>query len=584
VTLSKPADIPEAPGVYEYLDGDSRVLYVGKAKNLRARISDYFTGETHPRTARMLNLATTVRWTICASEQEALLLEREWIVKRQPPFNVRLRAGGGYGGVALTRGANPRLFPWRGQRPKEARTFGPYPGIRSHELVDALGSVFGVRTCTDDDYRRAEENKRPCLLGETGKCLAPCTNVERRKQHQDQAELLNKHMKNPEPTIGDRVREEMRAAAERHDFEEAARKRDRLRALDVIGRRQRVNDPRLGDLAAVVMRVRDERFVLAIVRAAAGVVDGVELLGGDLDSERSIDENLESALLQLGLEHVPLTETLVNGGRVARKDAELGLLNFAVAQAEAALKTTQIRGWTDPTRRLEALEAVKGRLGAGAARRIECLDISHGQGRHTVGSLITLIDGEPDRTQWRRLDLGELGGDDYTAIRDVVARRFATNKLGLTDTPDILLIDGGPGQVAAALEGMRRSDVTPVNLGGDGPYLLGIAKRYEELWPVGVSAPILLEASDPALLLLTLARDHAHANGVGAHRRRRDRAAAKTRLDDVRGIGETRRRALLAHFGTYEAVLAAPEAELATVRGIGPVTAASIYRALHPAD
>lgn len=582
--MTKPADLPEAPGVYEYLDGEGRVLYVGKAKNLRSRIGDYFTGELHPRTARMLNLAVDLRWTICASEQEALLLEREWIVKRQPPFNVRLRAGGGYGGVALTRGANPRLFPWRGRRPRDSRTFGPYPGVRGHELVDALATIFGVRTCNDDEYRRAEANKRPCLLGETGKCLAPCTNVERRDHHREQAELLVKHMKNPEAALGDTLREEMQSAADRHDFEEAARKRDRLRALEVIGRRQRVNDPRLGDLSAVVMRTSAERFVLAVVRASGGVVDGVDLLGGDLDSERSPDENLETALVQLGLDHTPLTEIEVSGGRTARRDAERGLISFAASQAEAALKTTQIRGWTDPARRLEALEAVKDRLGALSAARIECLDISHGQGKHTVGSLITLIDGEPDRTQWRRLDLGDLGGDDYRAIRDVITRRFGQGALELGAVPDILLIDGGPGQVAAALEGLHANAVTPANLGGSGPYLVGIAKRYEELWPVGASVPVLLDATDPALLLLTSARDQAHANGVGAHRRRRDRAAIRTRLDDVPGIGESRRKALLAHFGTYEAVLAAPETELAAVRGIGPATAAAVYRALHPAD
>lgn len=584
MSLDRPRDIPHAPGVYEYLDPEGRVLYVGKAKNLKQRIDSYFTGEHHPRTRRMLNLATSIRWTICASEEEALLLEREWIVKRQPPFNVRMRLGNGYGGVAITKGAVPRLVRWRGERPKNAESFGPYPGIRPVELVDALTTVFGVRTCTDDEYRRAERNRRACLLGETGKCLAPCVKTEVRPAHAEAARALARHMQNPDPGRGEQIREEMRIASEAENFEEAGRKRDHLRALEIVGRRQRVHGPRLVDVTAVVVRVKEERLIAAMVRARNGSIDSVEILTGDLDGERDLDGNLETVLLHLGLDDAAVTETTVLGGRLPRGEAERNLLSFAATQAEAAVKTALEQGWRDPARRLEALEAVKERLGAGSAARIECLDISHGRGEQTVGSLVVLDDGEPRRDQWRRLDLGSFGGDDYKAITEVITRRFSGEQLGLERAPDILLIDGGPGQVNAALEGMRAAGVEPCNLGGAGPYLLGIAKRFEELWPVTAQEPILLDGTDPALLVLTMARDCAHDNGVRTHRRRRDREAARTRLDGIAGIGTTRKNALLAHFGTYDALLAAPVAEIAAVRGIGPGLAENIHKALHPAD
>jgi excinuclease ABC subunit C len=584
MSVTRPDSAPEAPGVYEYLDPEGRVLYVGKAKNLKNRLASYFTGDHHPRTVRMLNLATTVRWTICASEEEALLLEREWIVKRQPPFNVRLRAGSGYGGVALTKGPVPRLTVWRGQRPKHAESFGPYPGIRQRELIDALTTVFAVRTCTDEEYRRAERNRRACLLGETGRCLAPCVDRDAHAPHAEMVKALRLHLKNPDPARIDAAREDMEAAAAAEHFEEAGRKRDHLRALEVIGRRQRVHGEGLEDVTAVVLRFKGERLVAAVTRAGGGSIESVEVVHGDLDGEADIGGNLEAVLLQLNLPEPPVTEMVVRGGRAARGTGERNLLAFAATQAEAAMRNLHDTGWRDPSRRLEALEVLKESLGAASARRIECLDISHGGGKHTVGSLITLIDGEPERSNWRRLELGELGGDDYRAIEEVIARRFQGNRLGFTEQPDILLIDGGPGQVNAALQGMRNAGLQPANLGGTGPYLLGIAKRFEELWPVGAATPLLLHETDPALLVLTMARDCAHANGVSTHRRRRDRAAGHTRLDGIAGLGERRRAALLAHFGTYQALLAAPASEIAAVRGIGEALAERIHQALHPAD
>jgi excinuclease ABC subunit C len=590
MSLSRPENIPTAPGVYQYLDRDGRVLYVGKAKNLRHRISSYFNGEPHPRTARMLGLAEDLTWVICASEAEALVLEREWISRKQPPFNVRLRAGHGYGGVAVTSERIPRLHTWRGERPKGGRSFGPYPGVRSGELLDALTVLFQVRSCRPEEFQRAERNGRACLLGETGRCLAPCVKVDAVTEHASAAERLVAHLKNPDRRLAEETETLMHAEAARENFESAGALRDRLRALEVIGRRQRVTQEPGWNRRAAVLRRDGDRMVLAVARAEDGSVAAVDIYHAETDWERDDFGNLEAAVGQIpvpavvieGRDGLLITENTVTGGRRARGERERALLSFAANQAEEALRTVRTTPVRDVAGRLEAVEAVRERLGIDSARRIECIDISHTAGREAVGSLVVLEDGVAVRGQFRALDLGTTDGDDYRAIEETVRRRFTGRRLGLPTLPEVLLIDGGPGQVAAAARGLEAAAVQPANHGGDGPYLLGIAKRFEELWPLGNERPLLLGQDDRELLLLVAARDLAHSNGVAHHRRRRDRRAGRTLLDDVDGLGPARRRALLAHFGTLDALGAAPAQEIATVRGIGDGLAGRIWAALHP--
>jgi len=587
VSVTRPADVPAAPGVYEFADATGRVLYVGKAKNLSQRLGSYFPGgagggDLHPRTRRMLGNATTVRWVVCASETEALVLEREWIRAKQPPYNVRLRAGDGYAGVALTRGTIPRLTTWRGRRPAGTETFGPYPGTATGDLVDALTVLFGVRTCDDTAYRQAERRGRACLLGETGKCLAPCVGRVDTAAHAAAADDLRRNLADPDPALGERLEAEMLTHSAAGNFEAAARRRDQLAAFRSLARRQRVSSAPV-DLDAIAVARGGERVAVARVAVRGGVVTEVEQYAAVDDPSLDAVELLAVVVdLLPGRGDTPklVAAAAVPGARTPGGEHERAVLSFAGSQAEEALVSTPLRR-DDPAAAAEAGAEIAALLGIpGPVRRIECTDISHTGGRHTVGAVVTLVDGLPRTDLYRRLDLGDLGGDDYAATRTLVARRLRPGGMGHDTLPDLLLIDGGPGQVAAAVAGradaaLAAGDETPLRVP-----IAGLAKRFEEIWPEDASVPLRPAASSPAGLLLRHARDEAHRHALGGNRRRRERAAVRTRLEDVPGLGPVRRRALLERFGTLDAVASAPADELAEVRGIGPALARRIHETL----
>jgi excinuclease ABC subunit C len=588
VSVHRPNDVPRAPGVYEFSDPAGRTLYVGKAKDLAARISQYFPGrdtDLHPRTRRMLHNATTLRWIVCASETEALVLEREWVHQKQPPYNVRLRAGGGYAGIHVTDEAVPRLTTWRGRRPRNGKTFGPYPGVRAVDLLDALMLLHGVRTCDDATYRKAGKDRRACLLGETGKCLAPCVGKIGVDEHRDAADALVSHLEHPDHDLGERLRADMAEFSQAGNFEAAARRRDQLAALGLIPRRQRVATDGT-DVDAVAVERSGERLAAVRVRVREGTVREVdEYIAGD-DPGSSDTEILEAVLDQLAQLDVPstgagtpVTAVAGKGSRVARGEHERAVLAFAAAQATEALGRAILSGGDDASRDEES-RRLGEHLGLPARpRRIECTDISHTGGKHTVGAVVVLLDGEVRPDLHRRLHFGDgnVGGDDYAATEELVRRRLLPNGMGQPELPDVLIIDGGPGQVAAAAKGRdraateRTTDWDPASV-----RIVGIAKRFEELWPEGATVPLRLPAREPALLLVQRARDEAHRYSLSGNRRRREREALRSGLDDVAGLGPARKRALLDRFGTLDAVMSAPVEEIAAVKGIGPVLAARI--------
>jgi len=589
MVLRRPADIPQGPGVYEFLDATGRVLYVGKARNLARRVGDYFQGDLHPRTARMVANADAIRWVLCASEQEALLLEREWIHAKQPPYNVRLRAGSGYRGVAITEEAVPRLRLWRGERPPGAESFGPYPGVAADDLLDALVLLFGVRSCDAKTYREAERRGRACLLGETGTCLAPCVGSVGVDEHRAAAGALRAYLRRPGPELGERLEREMRELAATERFEAAARRRDQLAALEVLGRRQRVVTATGADLEVLAVVRRDGRIGVARSIVAGGVLSGVETYVSVDDPALDDAEVLAAAAGQLAPQEgfTRISSHPVDGVRRVRGAVERGLLNLTHAQAEEALSAPARTDAVDPADAADHLGRLAALLGAGRPiDRIEATDISHTGGRETVASVVVLDRGVPRPEQYRRLNLGDGGGDDYAAMRELVRRRFSGREMGLGSRPDLLLIDGGPGQVAAAIEGLRRAGLAPDGGGdgeeglGEGPLVVGIAKRFEELWPAGAERAIVLAPADPVLLMLMRARDEAHRHARAGHRRSRSKTTLRLRLDEVRGLGAKRRAALLSHFGTFAALAAAPEEEIAQVPGIGSVLAGRILAAL----
>jgi excinuclease ABC subunit C len=589
VSVTRPADVPHAPGVYEFSDVTGRVLYVGKAKDLAQRLSSYFpgaTGELHPRTRRMLENATAVRWVLCASETEALVLEREWVLAKQPPYNVRLRAGNGYGGIAVSRDPVPRLTLWRGRRPANTDTFGPYPGTSTRDLIDALMTLFGVRTCDEGAYRKAATENRACLLGETGKCLAPCVGNVDVQTHMEAASALKRNLERPDSELAARLETEMQAFSAKLNYEAAARRRDQLEAFNTLGRRQRVATDG-SDVDALAVARGGERIAVALVGVRDGVVTEVAQWAA-VDDPGLGDTELLATVLALLPDRDPsrrlLAEQVVPGTRLARGETEQAVLAFTKTQAEESLVSTSMRR-DDPAEIAAAGVRIAGILGTDTpVRRIECTDISHTGGRHTVGSVVVLVDGVPRTDLYRRLNLGELNGDDYAATRMLVSRRLRPNGMGHDTLPDLLLIDGGPGQVLAAIEGRAEAAVEATKLGASnwnpaGVPIMGLAKRFEELWPEGATVPVRLEANSALLLLLRHARDEAHRHALGGNRRQRERAAVRTGLEEVPGIGAVRRKALLTRFGSLDAIAAAPVEELAAVPGVGLALAARIRAA-----
>ena len=601
MSVSRPLDVPNAPGVYEFTDLAGRVLYVGKAKDLGRRVASYFAVGAAQRTARLVLQASDLRWVVCASEAEALVLEREWIHAKQPAFNIRLRAGTGYGGIHVSADAVARLGVWRGRRPRTGTSLGPYPGTSARDLVDSLQLVFGVRTCDESTYRKAAQSQRPCLLGETGKCLAPCIGRVSVAEHNEAALALINHIRRPDPCINDRIEAEMRSLAADENFEAASRRRDQIKALDVLEQRQRVLGPGGWDRVAVSLWRDGDRMALALTHVNDGAVSQVDTYISVDDPMLSDDEAMSLVLPSLDLGGIqPLTSQLTAMSRKARGDRERGLLAFTQAQARSACERELTATRDDPSVSAEALARLSLLLGvSGPLRRIECMDVSHTQGRHTVGSVVVFYDGVARREEFRVAHLQDVDGDDYAAMRELVTLRTSGRRLGLTQLPDLLLIDGGPGQVAAAFEALNANGLLPSNhdsgvVSGSanvartpqsvhgletGPALAGLAKRFEELWPVAATRPVLLGAHDPVLHLLTSVRDHAHRHALDANRRRRERDALRTGLDSIPGVGAARRRALLSRFGTLDAVARAPVEELEGVTGVGRQLAQRI--ALH---
>lgn len=587
MSVTRPNDVPHTPGVYEFSDGAGRVLYVGKAKDLANRLASYFPterDELHPRTRRMLGDAVDVRWVICASETEALVLEREWVHAKQPPYNVRLRAGSGYGGIAVSRDPIPRLMVWRGRRPANTETFGPYPGTSTRDLLDALMTLFGVRTCDESTYRKAAKTNRACLLGETGKCLAPCVGRVTESAHREAATELKRTLERPDMALAETLQTEMQTFSEALNYEAAARRRDQLEAFATLGRRQRVATDST-DIDAVAIARSGERVAVALVGVADGIVTDVEQWAAVDDPELPDTELLATVLALLpprSTNRALLAEHTVDGVRTPRGETERAVLAFAKTQAEESLVSTSLRR-DDPAEIAAASVGLAGILDVdGPIRRIECTDISHTNGRHTVGSIVVLVDGAPQKDLYRRLNLGELGGDDYTATRALVYRRLRPNGMGHDALPDLLLIDGGPGQVQAALDGRAAAaaDALAADVAAWDPAgvpIMGLAKRFEELWPEGASVPVRLEANSALLLLLRHARDEAHRHALGGNRRQRERDALRTGIDNIPGLGPARRTTLLAHFGTVDALSGASVEELSSVKGIGRALSQRIH-------
>jgi len=643
-----PGSIPDQPGVYKFRDEHGRVIYVGKAKSLRSRLSSYFQDviNLHPRTQTMVRTAASVEWTVVTTEVEALQLEYNWIKEFDPRFNVRYRDDKSYPWLAVTLDeAYPRAQVMRGAKRKGVKYFGPYAHAWAiRETLDALLRVFPMRTCSNGVFKRAGQVGRPCLLGYIDKCSAPCVGRVDETQHRRIADDFVDFMSGQTQRFVKRLEREMRDASRRQEYERAARLRDDIGALNRAMEKQAVV---LGDGtdADVVAFAQDELEAAVQVFYVRGgrvrgqrgwVVDKIE----EIDTAGLVEHFLTQAYLDersagfswevprevlvpaLPEDDDVVTELLeiVRGGKVSLRVPQRGdkraLLETVERNAKEAFTRHKLKRSSDITSRSLALQELQNSLDlAEAPLRIECYDVSNLQGSDVVASMVVFEDGLPRKSEYRRFAIkgrgrgsgaeeNRAGQDDVASINEVIYRRFRRYleeriETGELDTdvdpdevdrpqpidpvtgkpkkfaypPQLVVVDGGPPQVAAAAAAMRKLGVTDVAL-------CGLAKRLEEVWLPDRDAPLILPRTSEALYLLQRVRDEAHRFAITYHRQKRSRSMTTSALDDVPGLGEGRRKALLRAFGSVKRLRAASVEEIAEVPGFGRRTAQLVHAAL----
>ncbi|MEV6262414.1 excinuclease ABC subunit UvrC [Streptomyces sp. NPDC051784] len=650
----KPGQIPDSPGVYKFRDEHRRVIYVGKAKNLRQRLANYFQdlAGLHPRTRTMVTTAASVEWTVVATEVEALQLEYSWIKEFDPRFNVKYRDDKSYPYLAVTLNEDfPRVQVMRGAKKKGVRYFGPYGHAWAiRETVDLMLRVFPVRTCSAGVFKNAERTGRPCLLGYIGKCSAPCVGRVTPEEHRELAEDFCDFMAGRTGTYIRRLEKDMMRAAEEMEYERAARLRDDAEALKRAMEKSAVvlADATDADLIAVA---EDElEAAVQIFHVRGGRVRGQR--GWVTDKVEAVDTSglVEHALQQLYGEEagdaVP-KEVLVpalpedpdavsqwlagrRGSQVSLRIPQRGdkkdLMVTVQRNAQQALGLHKTKRASDLTTRSRALEEIAEALGLDTAPlRVECFDISHLQGDDVVASMVVFEDGLARKSEYRRFQIkGFEGQDDVRSMHEVIGRRFkrylqekertgewedtpaptgpvpgpsdaaapgapapaepATPESGdgpreddgrprrFAYPPQLVVVDGGQPQVAAAKRALDE-------LGIDDIAVCGLAKRLEEVWLPDDDDPVVLPRSSEGLYLLQRIRDEAHRFAITYQRAKRAKRIRTSPLDDVPGLGETRKQALIKHFGSVKKLRQATIDEIREVPGIGRKTAESVAAA-----
>jgi len=609
----KTGEIPTDPGVYRFLDENGRVLYVGKAKNLRARLSSYFAPleSLQEKTRRMVQTARDVNWTIVKTEFEALQLEFTWIKEFDPPFNVRFKDDKSYPYLAVTMGDEiPRAFITRNKEIKNAKYFGPYTqswAIR--ETLDTLLKVYPVRSCTSGTYQRAKSTNRPCLLADIGKCSAPCVSRVSPAEHKAISKELVDFMNHGDEEHIESLRTRMMEASETQQYELAASLRDDVTALETVLEKSTVvfTDQTDADLFGIA----DDELTAAVslFRVRGGRIRGVRAWVVDKELERSTAELVEYLLQNVyGKDAtfasdvpkevlVPLlpedSEALgawlseIRGSkvdlRVPQRGDKRALAETAHTNAKHALGLYKLRRTADFTARTEALGDIQRYLNLTAAPlRIECFDVSHLGGTGVVASMVVFEDGLPKKDQYRKFNIEETT-DDTESIYQVLTRRLKylvnadqepSNKFSYR--PGLLIVDGGQPQVNAAQRALNDLGITDINI-------VGLAKRLEEIWLPNNPFPTILPRGTEALFLLQRVRDEAHRFAITAQRQKRKSSIA-TELLNIEGLGEKRVTALLRRFGSAKRLRAASVEEIAEVAGIGQVLAESIIANIGPTE
>ncbi len=606
----KTSEIPTRPGVYRFYDSKRRILYVGKAKNLRARLQSYFAPleSLHERTRRMVQSAADVDWTIVKTEFEALQLEFTWIKEFNPPFNIRFKDDKSYPYLAVSMSDKvPRVFVTRNRELKGVKYFGPYTQAWAlRQTLDTLLKAFPVRSCSSGVFATAKRSNRPCLLADIGKCSAPCVSRVTDQEHVDIAKELVSFMSGMDPQQVEILREKMLLASKNENFELAARLRDNIEALETVLEKSTVVFSDLTDADLFGIAHDELAATISLFSVRGGRIRGVRAWTMDKELDQSLDDLVRQIILfayspVAGVEapsipkevlvpslpedsnDLELFLSALRGSavslRVPKRGDKAALAETALENAEHALALYKTRRVSDFAARTEALNRLASALDlTDAPLRIECYDISHLSGTDIVGSMVVFEDGLPKKAHYRQFNI-DSAQDDTDAIFQVLTRRLkylrdpeTVDEGRFSYIPSLIVVDGGVGQVNAAARAIEASGVT-------GLAVCGLAKRLEEVWLPGNENPIILPRASEELFLLQRLRDESHRFALAASRRKRSRVISSSLLE-IPGLGEKRVMALLKRFGSAKRLRIATLDEISDVAGIGRELASQIVERL----
>ena len=613
----RPKQIPEAAGVYRFFDSQDRVLYVGKAKNLKNRLNSYFGSNVSEKTKQLVANANRVDWTIVGNEIEALQLEFTWIKSENPKYNVRFRDDKSYPYLAVDYSDEfPKIYVTRSRRNQKSKYFGPY--IQSWALrstFEALQRLFPIRSCTDSNFDFARRTKRNCLLGDIGKCSAPCVDrisaADHRKIADDLVDFLGK-----DPTkLTDRIRSEMEKASSNQEFELAAKLRDQLKAIDTAFESTIGSLPSDFHLDVIAIHEEITHAAINVMNVRFGRITGSRSWIVDQTDSINVtaDNSLSAFIGKYYLEHEIVSDLIVNES-VSDKDdlqeflseklgksvkienpkrgAKFDLTQMAKRNAHQSLIQFLSKRSADAAVSGSALAEIAQELNlAELPLRIECFDISNTQGTNMVASMVVFEDGQAKKSDYRRFIIDQKASannriDDTAAMHQVITRRFKRylseqendlkefNELGgskpkFAYPPQLIIVDGGKGQVSAAAAALSELGISNIAL-------CGLAKRLEEVWLPNNPQPVMFGRKSEALYLFQRIRDEAHRFAITFHRSKRGKAMLESFLDEIPGLGQSRRDALLKHFGSVAALRKSDQNEIAKVPGIGDKLAAQI--------
>lgn len=607
-----PGEIPTDPGVYKFLGDEGRVIYVGKAKNLRNRLSSYFTNPAalHPRTFTMVHAATSVEWTVVGNEVEALQLEWTWINEFNPRFNVMFRDDKSYPYLAITvKDEFPRVFVTRGTRRKGVKYYGPFTAVWAiRESLDLLLKAFPVRTCANTVFERAKKSGRPCLLGYIDKCSAPCVGNISAEDHRQLVRNVTEFMSGNSGKFITVRKKSMAEAAASLDFERAAQLRDEISALEAVLDKNAVVLSQSADADIFGLYAEELEACINVFHVRGGRIRGqhnwiIERME-DMTAEQLVEDAIRQAYTDVTADAIP-TEILTSAVpadlnlltawlegtrgakidiRVPQRGEKKAVLDTAELNAKQALALHKTRRASDITTRTQALNEIQGALKLPEAPlRIECIDNSHLSGQHVVGSLVVFEDGLPKKKDYKRFSIqGEAARDDTSAMYSVVSRRFerylesldkknpGETSNGFGYRPSLLVVDGALPQVNAATKALGDLGVTDITV-------VGLAKRLEEVWVLWDEFPVILPRNSESLFLLQRVRDEAHRFAITYHRQKRSTSMTRSELDAIEGLGAAKQKALLAHFGSVKRIRVASVEELTGVSGIGVALAERIH-------